>query len=1134
MDDDGHGTAVSGIIAAATNNSVGIAGINWGGKIMALKYARAEFVASTADVIEAVNYATMMRRDYGVNIRATNNSYGVFGASQALADAIQAGGDQGILFVASAGNSNTDNDIGPQYPASYVTDALLSVAATTRQDLKASFSSFGATSVDLGAPGVDVLTTRLGGGYSGFNGTSAASPVVAGVAALLWDYAPYATLQEIRAAILDGTDPLPALAGITVTGGRVNAFQSMLELGFVVREVAPQFNSILNSPPTSFSVRFSQAYDPASVDASDLLVNGIAADGFIIVDANTISFTFNTSPVTAEGLQTLAIVDGSVNRLADDDAVTGMSTNFRYDALPLAVVSTIPVGGSSQAIPLTAISLVFNEAIDPASLQNRDLVISQGKVASIVATGPNSVQFNLTGVEKEGFFSFSLPAGAIKDLFGNPSSAFQATLDLDVTQRSLSNSFERIGPLGGLVFASLDNIGLINQAGDLDEFTFYLQEGETATAVVKPTDLAAILSAQWVAQSVGISGIASSPSPGQSVTLPIFTAPASGLYSIRIGGDRSTAYSFDIYRNAILESVDSTDVTPVSLAPSFLAIGDGRYAVVGQSDLSRLVWTMETSPGWTLGSQWAWGQPAGQGGDPNSGFTGVNVVGNNLNGVYTNRLLSTNYATLGPVNLVGKTGVTLSFRRWLGIESSTLDRANIQVSRNGTSWTTVWQHSGATFQENSWSLQTYDISAVADNQPTIYIRFGIGPTSTSNAFSGWNIDDVVIRGNEDGPAKAVEQDVYTLDLSSSVGHRIDIALAGLAGVDYSNSQLELVGPDGITIVRTGVSTTSSVDATSADLVIEDYLVTQPGTYKVHLRTQKTGQYTIVVTDNLTLETEPNSASPGPARSIDGTSQAIGYVGIPELLGSKTFTVDSSQSLLTLDARLFLSNGQLELPVVEQAPGSLDAQMAGTFTVHRSEDGLTFQSANLDVLANPGSFLPGGTPADIAAQVNLFGLVANAAIRNILFTLSSGLLPVDEDGYFDASGLNYEFTDGQISYSALGMSETFPVNTPDIPNAQECRAESNSSQVRPESLFRSVCSSSPTCRSASTSSSTSRRPSSRLRRCQSTIRTLTRSILPPTTPLRSPSLALIYPPVPPANSSPRRSRSWGQRARSCRS
>lgn len=157
----------------------------------------------------------------------------------------------------------------------------------------------------------------------------------------------------------------------------------------------------------------------------------------------------------------------------------------------------------------------------------------------------------------------------------------------------------------------------------------------------------------------------------------------------------------------------------------------------------------DTNPGWSTMGDWAFGQPTGGGtgsGDPVSGYTGLNVYGYNLNGNYPNNLNPTQYLTTSAFDCTDVTGTTLEFRRWLGIESSTWDQANIQVSNDGVSWITVWQHSGPTFSESSWSLQSYDISAVADNQPTVYLRWGMGTTDSSVTYPGWNIDDIQILG----------------------------------------------------------------------------------------------------------------------------------------------------------------------------------------------------------------------------------------------------------------------------------------------------------------------------------------------------------------------------------------------------
>ena len=149
MDTGGHGTHVAGTIGAQGNNDIGIVGVAWEVSLMALRFL-GPFGGSTSGAIGAVNYATMMKRDYDVNVAATNNSWGGGGYNQALADAIVAGVDANILFVAAAGNFSINNDVTPFYPATYDVPGLISVAATNRNNNMAGFSHYGRTTVDIG------------------------------------------------------------------------------------------------------------------------------------------------------------------------------------------------------------------------------------------------------------------------------------------------------------------------------------------------------------------------------------------------------------------------------------------------------------------------------------------------------------------------------------------------------------------------------------------------------------------------------------------------------------------------------------------------------------------------------------------------------------------------------------------------------------------------------------------------------------------------------------------------------------------------------------------------------------------------------------------------------------------------
>ena len=206
---------------------------------MALKFLPDAGGGATSDAIEAIDYMTMMKTQYGVNIVASNNSWGGGGFSQALIDSIQRSIDAGIVFVAAAGNDGDDTDAFAHYPSSYDLDGIISVAASDPADELAAlgqfgstfYSNYGATTVDVAAPGVSILSTTPGNTYSVFHGTSMASPHVSGVIGLLASVAPTAGVQQLKDAILAGADPISALTGTSVTGARLNAAESLALIG---------------------------------------------------------------------------------------------------------------------------------------------------------------------------------------------------------------------------------------------------------------------------------------------------------------------------------------------------------------------------------------------------------------------------------------------------------------------------------------------------------------------------------------------------------------------------------------------------------------------------------------------------------------------------------------------------------------------------------------------------------------------------------------------------------------------------------------------------------------------------------------------------------------------------------------
>ena len=219
-DDHGHGSHCSGSIGAKGNDGAGVVGVNWEVSIMGVKFLSAEGSGTLADAVKSIDYA----RKNGAQIMS--NSWGGGGYSKELEKAITDARDAGILFVAAAGNDSNNNDKSPSYPATYQIENVISVAAVNNQGMIAGFSNYGAKTVHLGAPGVNVLST-VPKGFDVYSGTSMATPHVSGVAALLKAQYPAWTYKEIKERLLATTKPLASLRNKTVTGGMVNAYLAL-------------------------------------------------------------------------------------------------------------------------------------------------------------------------------------------------------------------------------------------------------------------------------------------------------------------------------------------------------------------------------------------------------------------------------------------------------------------------------------------------------------------------------------------------------------------------------------------------------------------------------------------------------------------------------------------------------------------------------------------------------------------------------------------------------------------------------------------------------------------------------------------------------------------------------------------
>lgn len=300
---DDHGTHVAGIIGAVGGNGIGVTGVNWSVSMISAKFLGAGG-GYVSDAIQALDYLTDLKQRHGINIVASNNSWGGSSYSQGLHEAIIRAAKQNILFVTAAGNGANNNDANEYYPANYTSaigtgglapasyDAVVSVASITSTGELSNFSSYGSTTVDLAAPGSSIVSTLPGGVYGSYSGTSMATPHVTGAIALYAASNPGRTAEEIRTALLASTTPTPSLAGKTVSGGRLNV---------------EAFLKATNAPAVSLSV----SPDKVQEDGETNLVYTFTRTG---ASSNPLTVTYNVTGTATPGVDYSGIPALPANR----------------------------------------------------------------------------------------------------------------------------------------------------------------------------------------------------------------------------------------------------------------------------------------------------------------------------------------------------------------------------------------------------------------------------------------------------------------------------------------------------------------------------------------------------------------------------------------------------------------------------------------------------------------------------------------------------------------------------------------------------------------------------------------------------------------------------------------------------
>jgi subtilisin-like proprotein convertase family protein len=770
---DNHGTAVAGVAAADGNNGVGVTGAAFDAQLAGIR----AIVSATTDTLEANALGHQPQ-----TIDIYNNSWGPLDGTEwldapgpltlaALENGVTSGrGGLGSIYVWAGGNGLTDHD-DVNYDGYANSRYTIAVAAIDHNDNQSWYSERGApllvSAHSSGLSGRITTTDRLGD--LGYN-------------------------EEL--AFETPPDPLPDTDYTSTFGGTSSATPIVSGGVALMLEANP---NLTWRDVQHILVQTARKNDPSDPDWT---TNGAGHDvnhkyGFGAIDAAAaVSAAVGWNRVAAEVSTASPTVQ--VNRVIANG--TGSVTSPNYGA---AVTSSATI---TEDVNIEWVEVKFN-----ASHFNRgDL--------EVVLTSPSGTQSVLAQPHADSGNNYSNWVFTSARHWGE-TSAGPWTLRVRDGVSGTSGSFSN----WQITFYGTEDSGPnINVAGRGTTIV----DGDTTPSTTDDTDFgAAAVSGGTVTRTFTIENTASGTVHLTGTPLVEITGPHAGDFrvtsqpaaaTIAAGASVTFEVEFDpsdtgIRSATVIIANDDVDEHPYNFAIQ------GTGAIYSAN--------MDVDPGWTLSSglgsyRWEYGIPTGGGSrnaDPTAGYTGSHVMGYNLSGDYRTDMPE-EYATTPAINTLGYKNVTLSFQRWLGVESSTYDHARVEVSNNGTDWTTVWNHSGDSLSETAWTLRQYDISAVADDQATVYIRWVMGTTDFSIQYSGWNIDDVLVQGVKipfvvtdfvptgsgfvaplNRPLDPAALNLY--DVEAGTMGAADVSLVGRTGGPVAGSLV--VGTDNVTFIADG-------------------------------------------------------------------------------------------------------------------------------------------------------------------------------------------------------------------------------------------------------------------------------------------------------------------------------------------
>ena len=736
--------------------------------------------------------------------------------------------------------------------------------------------------------------------------------------------------------ITAGNNGYTAAAGYDLTTGIGTPMADTLVrdiagVDFVVRQTTPSRKSTIAAPTSTFTSTFSFPVDPATLQPSDLIVNGAQANSVTLSsDGMTATFTFVVSPITAEGTQTISIPAGAVAKLSNPLVGNrSFGVTFQYDSEPLKVLSTSPAPGGTFILPgpLTY-DVTFNEPLSPSSVATTCLNLSGIDGATVTGatllSDNRTIRFTINGVPSEGTLTASILAGLVTDQYGNPGAPFSATYASDNSTVEFPGSLTAVTHLGSLIYQTDAISGTLTVGDEGDAFTLAVDPRQTVTVLITPLDPGLQPELQVFDLSNALLGAATASAPGRNALVQ--TVPTNNgvvfRFVVKSAAQTSGRYTIQVTLNSALESesnlagVDNDslataqpiDASLIELASSSAA---RRGAVLGSNvvmatetlalanfETGETGYIVDNGIRGTGDNAGLWHVCTRRGNEAGHSALGSFYYGSETAGNYDMGAATAGSITSPSVALPAGSPITLTFNYILQTESETAwDTARVLVSKDGfATFTTIATRSTNLPNVSEWTKFTADLSSFAGT--TVQIRFVFDTVDgVLNAYEGWYVDDV------DVATSGQWNDYYSVMLTA--GNLVTLGLENQSG---AGNTLSLITPTG-DVLATAITGPSNIDQ-----VIKNVSIPATGQYYIRVAGKPVATYSVTVAIDATLDMEPNDNLAGAQRLSFPASRemvVLGHLASTATIDYYTIQVAAGQTLTLITDTTGGGSGQFE-------------------------------------------------------------------------------------------------------------------------------------------------------------------------------------------------------------------------------